>query len=313
MPPGLTETPKSLANLPIPLLAVPLGLGGLGLGWRQMGAGHGFAWALGEALMLLTALAWALLAGLHLLRAVRHRQATREDWLHPFRGSFFGAASIGMMLTAAGLTPWLPGLARPMLLAAIALHLLVGLLLLARVLRGEGSSAMLNPPLMIPLVGNVLAPIFCAPLGLVQPGWMLFGIGMLLWLALQPLLFARIFEAPLPPSMRPSLFILLAPPAVGALAVEALGGPMPAMLALYGLAAFTFALLLFALRSMLMSGFTLGFWAFTFPLAAFSTATMKLAPAWIGWGMLLLSTVVIGAIAARTLQLALRGAFLRPH
>lgn len=310
MPAALT---RAFAHLPIGLLAAPLGLGGLGLGWRQMGAGHGLAWAIGEALMLLTGLVWAVLVGLHVLRALAHPHLAREDWLHPFRGSFFGAASIGMMLAAAGLTPHLPGMARVVLLAAIVLHLAIGLSLLARVLRGEGSAAMLNPPLMIPLVGNVLAPIFCAPLGLAELGWMLFGVGMLLWLALQPLIFARVFEMPLPPPMRPSLAILLAPPAVGALAVDALGGPMPAVWALYGLAAFTFALLLVALRSLLAGGFGLGFWAFTFPLAAFATATMKLGPAWLGWAMLLLSTLVIGMIAARTLQLALRGAFLRPQ
>jgi len=302
---------RSLAHLPLPLLAVPLGLGGLGLAWREMSGGAGAGWLLGEALMLLTALAWAGLAGAHLLRALRHPAAARADWLHPFRCGFAGAGSIGMMLTAAGLTPWLPGLARVVLLVAIALHLVIGLSLLARVLRGEGSAEMLAPPLMIPLVGNVLAPIFCAPLGLSTLGWMLFGVGMLLWLTLQPLLFGRLFQAPMPPPARPSLAILLAPSAVGALAVDALGGPMEAYLALYGLAAFTFVLLVIVLPSMVISGFSLGFWAFTFPLAAFSTATIKIAPIWIGWGMLALTTLVIGAIALRTLQLAMRGAFLR--
>lgn len=307
--PSLVE--RSLAHLPLPLLAVPLGLGGLGLAWREMSGGIGPGWLLAEALMLLTALAWAGLTGAHLVRALRYPEAARADWLHPFRCGFAGAGSIGMMLTAAGLTPWLPGLARVVLLVAIALHLVIGLSLLARVLRGEGSAEMLAPPLMIPLVGNVLAPIFCAPLGLSTLGWMLFGVGMLLWLTLQPLLFGRLFQAPMPPPARPSLAILLAPSAVGALAVDALGGPMEAYLALFGLAAFTFALLVIVLPSMLASGFSLGFWAFTFPLAAFSTATIKIAPAWIGWGMLALTTLVIGAIALRTIQLAMRGAFLR--
>ena len=305
----------SLASLPLPLLAVPLGLGGLGLAWRQMSGGMqggwmqgGWAWALGEALMLLTALAWASLAGAHLARAVAHPHMAREDWQHPFRCGFVGAGSIGMMLTAAGLTPYLPGVARIVLIVAIVLHLSIGLALMARVLRGEGSPAMVVPTLMIPLVGNVLVPVFCVPLGLIELGWMLFGVGMLLWLALQPLLFARLFDGPpMPPPLRPALFILLAPSAVGALAVEALAGPGPAMWALYGLAAFTFALLLMALRFLVAGGFTLGFWAFTFPLAAFTACTIKLAPGWIGMGMLTVTTIVISAIAGRTLSIALRG------
>ncbi|MBX9750650.1 MAG: hypothetical protein K5Q68_13775 [Roseococcus sp.] len=303
----MTDQP-SLAHFPLPLLAVPLGLGGLGLAWREV-------WSLpvSEVVLALMVLAWLLILGLHLARAVRHREAALADWRNPMRCGFVGAASIGMMLTAAALTPYLPGFARGLLLLAITLHLGVGLALLARVLRGEGSHAMLVPPLMIPLVGNVLAPVFCAPLGLPMLGWMLFGVGMLLWLAVQPLLLGRLFEAPLPPPLRPSLAILLAPSAVGALAVEALGGPQPAFLALYGLAAFTFALLLVVLRHMLGAGFTLGYWGLTFPLAAFTAATMKVAPWWIWLGMLGLSTLVIGAIALATLRLALRGALLRPH
>lgn len=314
IPAALTDAAVSdapaggLAHFPLPLLAVPLGLGGLGLAWRHMGV----AWV-GEPLMALTALAWLVIGGLHLARAVRHPDAALADWRNPMRCGFVGAASIGMMLTAAALLPHAPDLARALLLPAIVLHLTIGLLLLARVLRGEGSAAMLVPPLMIPLVGNVLAPIFCVPLGLPMLGWMLFGVGMLLWLGLQPLLLGRLFEAPLPPPLRPSLAILLAPSAVGALAVEALGAPLPAFLAIYGLAAFTFALLLMVLRPMLGSGFTLGYWGLTFPLAAFTTATMKVAPAAISWGMLGLATLVIGGIAFATLRLALRGALLRPH
>ena len=263
--------------------------------------------------MALMVLAWGVILGLHLWRLLRHRDAALADWHNPLRCSFVGAASIGMMLTAAALMPHAPDAARGVLLLGIALHLAIGLALMARVLRGSGSAAMLVPPLLIPLVGNVLAPIFCAPLGFERLGWMLFGIGMLLWLALQPLLLSRLFEAPLPPPLRPSLAILLAPSAVGALAIEALSGPGPAFLALYGLAAFTFALLLLVLRPMLGEGFTLSYWAFTFPLAAFTTATMNLAPGWIGLGLLALATLVIASIAAATLRLALNGALLRPH
>lgn len=299
---------RSLAHLPLPLLAVPLGLGGLGLAWRQAG----FAWV-GEPLMALTGLAWVLILLLHAARALRHPEAALADWRNPVRCGFVGAASIGMMLTAAALLPHAPALARALLLPAVVLHLVIGLSLLARVLRGEGSAAMLVPPLMIPLVGNVLAPLFLVPLGLPMLGWMLFGVGMLLWLGLQPLLLGRLFEAALPPPMRPSLAILLAPSAVGALAVDALGGPAPAFLALYGLAAFTFALLLMVLRPMLGAGFSIGYWGFTFPLAAFTTATMKVAPGLIGWGMLGFATLAIGAIGLATLRLAIQGALLRPH
>lgn len=278
-----------------------MGLGGLGLAWRQFATTAGWAWPVAEGLMALTVLAWVVITGLHVARAVRHPFMAREDWLHPFRGSFAGAISIGLMLVAAAFIPLAPGLARVLLLLGAALHWAIGLALLARVLRGEGSAEMLAPPLLIPLVGNIVATVFAPSLGMPLLGWMLFGTGGTLWLVLQPLMLGRLIEAPLPPLLRPALFILLAPPTVGALAAGALMGEGGAMWALYGFAVFTFLLLALTLRHMVAAGFNPGWWAFTFPLAAFATATLRLAPAWLGVAMLALATLVIGGIALRTL------------
>lgn len=304
--PGFT-----LAYVPLPLLAVPMGLGGLGLAWRQFAVTTGWAWIVAEALMALTVLAWLVIVGLHVARAVAHPFMAREDWLHPFRGSFAGAIAIGLMLVAAAFIPYAPGAARDLLLVAVALQWGIGLALLARVLRGGGSPEMLAPPLLIPLVGNLVATIFAVPLGMPQLGWMLFGMGGTLWLALQPLMLGRLFEATPPPLLRPALFILLAPPAVGALAVEALMGQGPFMWALYGFGCFTLALLVLVLRHMTVAGFNPGWWAFTFPLAAFATATLRIAPHGVGTAMLAVCTIVIGAIAVRTLA-GTRGFFRAP-
>jgi tellurite resistance protein len=301
MPDVSTKPGFTLAYVPLPLLAVPMGLGGLGLAWRQFAIGAPWAWIVAEALMALTVLAWITVVGLHAARAVSHPFMAREDWLHPFRGSFAGAIAIGLMLVASVFIPYAPALARDILLAGVVLQWGIGLALLARVLRGAGSPEMLAPPLLIPLVGNIVATIFATPLGMPQLGWMLFGIGGTLWLVLQPLMLGRLFEAAPPPVLRPALFILLAPPAVGALAIESLVGQGPFMWALYGFAAFTLALLVLTLRHMVVAGFNLGWWAFTFPLAAFTTATLRVAPAWAGGVMLAICTIVIGAIAARTL------------
>lgn len=295
----------TLAYVPLPLLAVPMGLGGLGLAWRQFTAAAPWAgtWAgtIAEALMALTVLAWIVVVGLHTARAASHPFMAREDWRHPFRGSFAGAISIGLILVASAFIPYAPGLARDVLLVGVALQWGIGLALLARVLRGEGSPEMLAPPLLIPLAGNVVATIFAPRLGLPVLGWMLFGIGGTLWLVLQPLMLGRLLEATPPPLLRPALFILLAPPSLGALAIEALMGPGPFMWALYGFAAFILALLVLSLRHMTVAGFNPGWWAFTFPLAAFTNATLKIAPGWVGAATLAICTIVIGAIALRTL------------
>lgn len=82
------------------------------------------------------------------------------------------------------------------------------------------------PPLLIPLVGNIVAPAIGVQFGKATLGWVLFGVGGFLWFALHPILLARLVAGPpLPPPLHPTLAILLAPPAVSAIAlVQVTGG-----------------------------------------------------------------------------------------
>ncbi|WP_191084411.1 TDT family transporter [Roseococcus microcysteis] len=302
-----------LRHLPLPLLAMPMGLGGLGLTWREAARHHGASALVGEAVMVLAVLAWGLLIGLHLLRALRHPEAVAEDWRHPVRASFFAAGTIGAMEVAAAFIPWAPGLARWLLLLAIAAHVGVALALLARCIRGRGHVDMLAPPLLMPLVGHLVAAMFCAPLGLHMLGWMLLGVGGLLWLLVMPLLLWRLIARPdLPPALRPSLAIFLAPPTVGTLAVASLAGVGPWVLALFGLSSFLLALLVLGLPYMLAAGFTPALWSFTFPLANFAAVMALVAPGWPAWAALLVVTGVIGVILALTLRAAWDGRLLAP-
>lgn len=303
----------NLRHLPLPLLAMPMGLGGLGLTWREAARHHGAPALVGEAVMVLAVLAWGLLIGLHLLRAWRHPDAVAEDWRHPVRASFFAAGTIGSMEVAAAFIPWAPGLARAALLLAIAVHVGVTLALLARFMRGQGHVDMLAPPLLMPLVGHVVGAMFCAALGLDTLGWMLLGVGALLWLLMMPLLIWRLIARPdLPAPLRPSLAIFLAPPTVGSLAIASLAGVGPWVLALFGLSAFMLALLVLGLPYMLEAGFTPAVWSFTFPLANFAAVLSLVAPGPPAWAALLVVTGVIGVILALTLRAALAGRLLRP-
>lgn len=303
----------TLRHLPLPLLAVPMGLGGLGMAWRKAVAALGApAWP-GEALMVAALLAWAAMTALHLWRWRRHPEAVAEDWAHPFRAPIFAAGSISTMVAAGALLPWAPRLAAALLVLAVALHLVIGLILIARVFRGEGSAAMLVPPLLFPLVGNIVAPLVAAPLGWLTLGWMLLGVGALLWVMVMPLLLWRMLEGPgLPPPLRPSLAILLAPPTVGALSVAALAGTGPWVVMLYGLSAFILALLMLALPHILADGFSPPVWSFTFPIANFAAVTMMVAHGALAWMALLGATAVVGLISAATIRAALHGRLLAP-
>lgn len=306
----------TLEHLPIPLTAMPMGTGGVGLAWRAAHETLGVPAAIGEALLAFTLLLWLVVVGLQVARLLRHPQAVLAELRHPVRVAFAAAPTIGLMIVAAFLHPYAPALGGVLWGGAVALHLLVAMMLLRRILAGRGDPAMLAPPLMIPLVGNVLAPVFGAPMGFVDVSWMMFGVGVLLWLAVQPLLLHRLFAGPaLPPPLRPSLAILLAPPTIAALALVALTGQVGAVtLAFVGLAVLVAAVLVSLAGEFARIPFGLPWWGVTFPSAAFAVMAMAVGfPAWFCWPALVAATALTAWVGWRTLGAARAGAFFRPE
>ncbi len=306
----------SLAHLPLPLLAAPMGVGGVGLAWRQAGISLGAPVAIGEALLALAAMVWLAVVGLQALRALRHTDAFLAELRHPVRVAFTAAPTIGLLILSAAAWPHAPALGGAIWGVAAALHLLVAMLILRRIVAGRGETAMLAPPLLIPFVGNILAPAFGAGMGFVDAAWMMFGVGLVLWLAVLPLLLHRLIAGPpIPAPLKPTLVILVAPPAVGALALIGLtGGAGGPSLALTGVALLFAAVLLSLAAELVRIPFSLAWWGTTFPSAAFAIMVMAEGfPAILGWAALALTTGLTGWTAWRTLLAARSGALLRPE
>lgn len=304
----------TLEHLPFPLLAMPMGLGGVGLAWRQAAVSLGVPALIGEALLALTALVWIAVVALHLLRALRHPAAVAAELRHPVRAAFVAAPTVGLMIVSAFAYRHAPQLGAALWSAAVALHLIVAMLLLRRILGGGGEVAMLAPPLLIPLVGNILAPVFGAPMGFADLSWMMFGIGLVLWLAVLPLLLHRLLAGPaLPPPLKPTLCILLAPPAVAALALVALTGTTHGVPMLFtGVALLVAAVLLSLAGDFAKVPFSLAWWGVTFPTAAFAVLLMVQGfPAWLAGTALAVTTAVTAWVAWRTARAAAAGVFFR--
>ncbi|MFN6955538.1 MAG: hypothetical protein ACK4PG_12155 [Acetobacteraceae bacterium] len=326
-PPAAPEPPPappapSLAHLPVPLFAVPMGLGGLGLLWRDAAFLIGpLAW-LGELVLLAATLVWGWLAWLHGRRALAHPEALRADLADPVRLPFFGAPTIGLMIIGGFLGGYVPALGAAVWVVAVSVHLAIAAWLFGRIVAGEANPAMLAPPLLIPMVGNILAPAIGGGFGFAGLSAVTFGVGAFLWLAVLPLLLQRMLAGPaLPPRLAPSLVILLAPPSVAAVSLPTLTGDAGlASLALFGVALFTALALLAAVPKIAAAPFSPAFWGLSFPTAAFGIALsrqVQAAPGWAGALLFLLVlvgvTALIGWLAWRTARAARAGAFLRPH
>ncbi|QTL05376.1 hypothetical protein J5J86_08865 [Aquabacter sp. L1I39] len=312
----------SLAHLPLPLFAAPMGLGGGGLAWREAAHVLGAPALVGEALLAAALVTWLLVTLLHLVRAAQHPEALREDLRHPVRSAFAGAFTIGLMILSAGLFRYLPEFARDLWLTAVVVHVGIGVWILRGLVTAPREAAALTPPLLIPLVGNVLAPTVGVTLGFPHISWMLFGIGVLLWVIVQPaILYRLIVGPPLPPRLRPSLVILLAPPSVALIALVRLTGQFgEAALALFGFAAMVALALATLAQQLVKIPFAVSWWAWTFPTAAFAIATqfyVRAFPdpmaAFFAWVVLLVATALLALVTAATLRAAWQGHLVAPE
>jgi tellurite resistance protein len=310
-----------LARLPVTLFASVMGTAGLAVAWQR--AAH--VWALpvevGHAIGALAAVLYLLLATVYLAKFLRHRAAVVGEWNHPVRAAMVPTTSIGLLLLAiVAVNAGLRGLAEVLWIVGTLAHLALTVAIVGRWLRhNTHEPAHANPAWFIPAVGNVLVPLAGVRLGYTEISWLFFGIGMGFWLALLPIVFARlVFAAELPARMRPLLFILIPPPAIGFLSYVALVGQIDAIAhVLYGFAAFLTLLLLAQGRWFSALPFFVSWWGYTFPLAAITVATLAMAQAsgaagyrWASAALLVLVSGVVTLVAVRTIA-----AFLRrdPH
>jgi tellurite resistance protein len=307
-----------LAHLPVTLFASVMGLGGLSLAWRLAGK----VWDLPQwpamTLLALATTAFLVIGTLYALKWARHPAPARAELRDPVRMTFAPTLTISMLVLATAGQDVAPALASALWWVGALGHLAATLAVLSvwfsRPDIGHGA---VTPAWFIPVVGNVITPLAAAQLGSVELAWFTFGVGVVFWLGLLPLVLQRVLlhDPPLPAKLLPTIAIFMAPPAVVLLSWQALTGVVdgPVSRILYS-AAMVFVLLLLAQVPRLRSlPFALPSWAYTFPLAAASAAAISMAGArpqvvYDVVAILLLAgtTVLVLAVSALTLGAAAR-------
>jgi tellurite resistance protein len=176
-----------------------------------------------------------------------------------------------------------------------------------------------TPVLFIPIVGNVLAPLAGVPLGHAEWAAAQFGIGLMFWPVVMVMLPVRIAVYGLwPERLRPTVFIVLAPPTVVGLSALQLGAPAVLGWLCWGMALFTFLWVGTQARKIAAMPFSITHWALSFPLAAFSALTLRLATpgsplAVLGPALLAASSLVVLVLLLGTWRGLRDGTLLAPE
>ena len=311
-----------LAHAPFALFAQVMGLAGLAIGWRRAVSVFGVPSLVGEALFAFAGLVFVVVLMVHLARAVRFPALPLADFRHPVDANFLPTFSVALVLLAAGIAPYEHAAAQGLWMAAATIHFLLAFAILRRWFTQQREVKSVSPAWFIPVVGNILMPVVGAPLGFGIASWFLFSVGFTFWVILAPIVTHRIFfEEPLPERAVPSLFILLAPPAIGGLAMLALNGGEPSVFShvMLGFGSFIALMLGSLFWQIVHTHFAIGWWALTFPLAGYASLALAYAAArpepvftLVAGVALAAASLVVAMVAARTISALISGRLVEP-
>lgn len=275
---------------------------------------------LGQVMAVLAAVLGVVLGAGYVGRILWHRDAALADLRDPVTGALYGTVPGGILVLAAaaaavGPTWFSPPTVRDLVAGldwvgvplAFVMSVAFAYLLFVR---SELVPETVNGGWFIPPVVNIVVPLVLVPLvpgaspqvarALLLASYGFFGMGFLLYLLVVAMLHHRLVLHPLPHAgLAPSLWIGLGPIGVGALALVKMAGagagafgaagPAVATLsklsatALWGFGVWWLAAAVLLLVHYLRTGplpYGLGWWGFTFPLGAYTVATLALAKAW---------------------------------
>ena len=266
-----------LSLFPVTFFSVSLGLAGFTIAWQRLEELFLPDSRIGLVLPWMTLSVFSLILLAYLVKLLFHTSRVREEWSHPVRISFFPAASISMLLLSVAFLEISRTVSFWLWTGGALLHLVLTIRIVSTWIHHDRFRIThMNPAWFIPAVGNIVVPIA----GIVHAppaiSWFFFSIGLVFWLALFVLFLYRIiFHAPLAERILPTMFILIAPPAVGFIALTRLTGQAgEAGTVLYNFAAFMTLLLLANGRRYLRLRFSLSWWAYSFPLAAMTISSI---------------------------------------
>lgn len=309
----MTEVrPSRLRNFPISWLAVVMGMTGFTIAWHRAEELLGLSFQPSPVLLGLTIAAFIVLLVLYLAKMLKYPGQVKAEFAHPVKLNFFPTISIAVILLSIAFLPYSDWLSLIIWALGAALHLCFTLYVLSAWLhQTHFEVAHINPAWFIPIVGNILVPIAGVQHASEEISWFFFSIGLVFWLVLLTIIFYRMFfHQPLPAKLLPTLFILIAPPAVGFISWFQLVGEVNALgRVLYYVAFFLTLMLLTQAPRFLKLEFFLSWWAYSFPMAAMTIATFLMYEQlqllffkWLGVLLLGLLTVLVAVLIGKTAQ-----------
>lgn len=302
---------SKLKHFPISFFTTVMGLSGLTIAWEKAEHIFAFSFSISGYLLILTSIVFIFLVFFYAAKIVRFPGDVAAELHHPVKISFFPATSISLILLGVCTLHISPLLSKTLWGAGALLQFLFTFYVLgAWITKQHFKIEHVNPAWFIPVVGNILVPIAGVPHGYIELSWFFFSIGLILWVILLVIVFNRIiFYHPMPDKLLPTLFILIPPPALGFLSYLNLVGHTDGFARILYYTGLFFTLMLASqVQRFAKLNFSLSWWAYSFPMAAITIATLVMysvlgGPWFQGLAIILLTvlSLILFMLVSRTL------------
>jgi len=267
---------QKLQFFPITSFAVVMGLTGLTIAFGKF---YHMQWLprIFYDISIFTVLGlFVLFTVLYGLKLALFPDEVMADFRHRIRINFFSAISISLLLLSIAFYTYYPILSIALWWAGLLLHTFFMFKTISFWIQHNFEIQHFNPAWFIPVVGNILIPISGVDFAPVILSYFYFSVGFFFWIVLFTIfLYRAIFHAQLPEKFIPTFFILLAPPAIGFVSYIRITASWDSFsIFLLFMTYFFIALLAVMYKSFTKLKFFMSWWAFTFPLAASTIASV---------------------------------------
>ena len=278
----MMERLKNIAYFPASFFGMIMGLTGLSIAFMNLAQVYESTALLSMISLVFTLVLMLILISMYSYKVIRFPREVIAELKHPIKMNFVPTISISLLLLSIAFYAlgYIEISKYSWMIGAILQLSLTYWVLYNWVHHDFFTPEHSNPVWFIPIVGNIIVPIVGIHHAPVELSWFFFSIGIIFWIVVKSILVNRIiFHTPLQERLIPTLFIFIAPPAVGFISYLALNNhelnQFGMVLYFFGLA--MTLLMMVSVGKFIKLSFALSWWAFTFPLAAMAIASYKMA------------------------------------
>lgn len=299
-----------LQFFPIMMFATIMGLAGLTLVYRRGSEVLQIPAFISTLMMIITTMVFLTVVYTYISKIIKYKDEVKKEFSHPVRINFFAASSISTLLLSMVYRHNIDVVSQSLFFIGAALHIFFTFYTIKFWINNNLEMQHSNPAWFIPIVGNLIVPIAGKDFVNDAVLYFYFSIGIFFWIILFAIILNRIiFHAQFMPKFMPTLFILIAPPAIGFISYIKLTGNLDFFAQiLFNLGLF-FTILVFVMyKNFINIKFFISWWAFTFPMAAITLATIlmyELTNYWfysfLAYFLMIVTTIVVLLVARQTL------------